>query len=72
MFFFKSLLFFLQHRFCSLIYLLFCTSKLGWGFEAYRNECNKGEGVKLSRGLGVYLKYILPVLIAVILISGLI
>jgi NSS family neurotransmitter:Na+ symporter len=56
----------------SLIYLLFCTSKLGWGFEAYRKECNKGEGVKLSRGLGIYLKYILPVLIAVILISGLI
>lgn len=56
----------------SLIYLLFCTSKLGWGFDAYRKECNKGKGVKLSKGLAVYLKYILPVLIAVILISGLI
>ena len=56
----------------SLIYLLFCTSKLGWGFENYRRECNKGKGIKLPKGLGVYLKYVLPVLIAVILISGLI
>ncbi len=56
----------------SLIYLLFCTSKLGWGFENYREECNKGKGIRLSKGFGIYLKFILPFMILAILISGLI
>ncbi len=56
----------------SLIYLLFCTSRFGWGFEKYRAECNKGEGLKLSRAASVYLKYILPLIILLILIRGLI
>ncbi len=56
----------------SLIYLLFCTSKLGWGFDKYRAESNRGEGIKLPSSLGFYLKWILPVLITVILIGGLI
>ena len=56
----------------SLIYLLFCTSKLGWGFDQYREECNKGKGIRLSKGFGIYLKFILPFMILAILISGLI
>ncbi len=55
----------------SLIFLLFCTSKYGWGFENYRKECNKGSGLRIPRSLGFYLKFILPVLIAVILVAGL-
>ena len=30
----------------SLVYLLFCVSRVGWGFENYRAEANAGEGVK--------------------------
>ena len=56
----------------SLIYLLFCTSKLGWGFENYREECNKGKGIRLPKGFGFYLKFILPLMIIAILVSGLI
>ena len=56
----------------SLIYLLFCTSKLGWGFENYREECNKGTGIRLPKGFGFYLKFILPLMIIAILVSGLI
>ncbi len=56
----------------SLIYLLFCTSKLGWGFDQYREECNKGKGIRLSKGFGIYLKFILPFMIIAILVSGLI
>nr|MCR4843168.1 sodium-dependent transporter [Eubacterium sp.] len=56
----------------ALVYLLFCTTKWGWGFENYRAECNKGEGVRLSPLLRIYLSYVLPVMIALILITGLI
>ena len=56
----------------SLVYLLFCVSKWGWGFDKYIAEVNKGEGLKLSPKLRPYFRYVLPVLILIILIQGLI
>ena len=56
----------------SLIYLLFCVSKWGWGFDKYLAECNEGQGIKLPRALKSYLQYVLPILILIILIQGLI
>ena len=47
----------------SLVYLLFCVSKWGWGFDRYIAEVNKGEGLKLSPKLKPYFRYVLPVLI---------
>ena len=55
----------------SLIYLLFCTTKWGWGFDSYMEECNKGNGMHLSKKLKPYFQYVLPVLILIILIQGL-
>ena len=55
----------------SLIFVLFCTTKFGWGADNYLKETNTGTGIKMSRKLIIYFKYILPVLIIVILISGL-
>ena len=56
----------------ALIYLLFCVSRWGWGFDNFLAECNTGEGLKFSPKLKVYFRYILPLLILVILIAGLI
>ena len=56
----------------SMIYLLFCVSKWGWGFDAYLKEANCGDGIKLPKWLKPYFQYILPVLILIILIQGLI
>ena len=57
----------------SLVFLLFCVSKWGWGFDKYLAEANKGEhGPKLPRWLKPYFQWILPILILVILIQGLI
>ena len=56
----------------ALVFLLFCVTKWGWGFENYYEECNTGKGTKLPRALMPYFQYVLPVLIAVILVSGLI
>ena len=55
----------------SLVYLLFCVSKWGWGFDRYLDEANKGEGLKLSPKLKPYFQWVLPVLILIILIQGL-
>ena len=56
----------------SLIFLLFCVSRWGWGFDNYFKEANTGKGIRLKRWLKPYFRYILPVLILIILIRGLI
>lgn len=55
----------------ALVFLIFCVTKYGWGADKYLQEVNKGEGMKMSSRLIGYFKYVLPVLIIVILISGL-
>ncbi len=55
----------------SLVYLLFCVSKWGWGFDHYLEEANTGKGLKLGRFLKPYFQFILPILILIILIQGL-
>lgn len=56
----------------SLIFCLFCTTKYGWGFDKYLEETNTGKGMKIPKYLAAYFKYVLPVLIAVIIIRGLV
>ena len=55
----------------SLIYLLFCVTRFGWGFDQYYEECNQGEGLKFSKALRPYLQFVLPVLIVAIILQGL-
>ena len=55
----------------SLIYLLFCVTRWGWGFDNYLAEANTGKGPKLPRWLKPYFQFFLPVLIVVILLQGL-
>ena len=55
----------------SLVYLLFCVTKWGWGFDKYLEEANTGTGLKMSRAFKPYFQFILPILILVILIQGL-
>ena len=55
----------------SLVYLLFCVSKWGWGFDKYLAEANDGKGLKLSPKLKPYFQWVLPILILIILLQGL-
>ncbi|MBD5118453.1 MAG: sodium-dependent transporter [Clostridiales bacterium] len=55
----------------SLVYLLFCVTRWGWGFDKYLEEANTGKGIKMPRALKPYFQFVLPVLILVILIQGL-
>ncbi|MCK0525738.1 MULTISPECIES: sodium-dependent transporter [unclassified Anaerobiospirillum] len=54
----------------SLVFLLFITAKSGMGFKRYREECNTGSGPKIPEWTLWYFKYVLPVVIAVILVVG--
>lgn len=54
----------------SLIYLLFCVTKFGWGFDNYLTECNTGKGMKFSRFLKSYFQFVLPVLVLIVLVQG--
>ena len=55
----------------SVVYLLFCVTKWGWGFDKYLAEANKGDGLKLSPKLKPYFQWVLPLLIIIILLQGL-
>ena len=54
----------------ALVFLLFCTSKRGWGWKSFLAEADTGKGVKYPRWAYGYLKYVLPALIVIVLISG--
>ena len=54
----------------SLITIVFCTSRHGWGWKKFREEANTGKGPKIPNWLRVYCSYILPLLVAVIIIYG--
>lgn len=55
----------------SLIFLLFCVTRWGWGFDNFLAEANTGEGLKLPRALRGYVTFVVPCLVLVILICGL-
>ena len=55
----------------SLMYLLFCVSKWGWGFDKYLEETNTGTGFKMPRQLKWYFQFVIPVLVVIILVQGL-
>lgn len=54
----------------SLIYLLFCTSRYGWGFQNFTKEADTGAGIKFPKWSRVYVSYILPAIVLFIFIQG--
>ena len=55
----------------ALVFLLFCSTRWGWGFDNYRAECNTGRGLSVPEGWKYYFRYVLPIMILVVLIMGL-
>ena len=56
----------------SLVYLLFCTSKYGWGFENYQKEANIGQGMKVPNWMKFYVTIILPIFVIFVFVNGII
>lgn len=53
-----------------LVYLLFCVTRYGWGFDHFLAEINTGQGIKMPRAFKPYFQWVLPVIILIILIQG--
>ncbi len=56
----------------SLMYLLFCVSRYGWGWDKFREEANTGNGPKMPNALRIYMTYILPLIIVAIFVIGIV
>ncbi len=56
----------------SLLFVLFCTTRLGWGWKSFTDEANTGKGLKVARWMKGYMTYVLPVLILAVFILGLV
>lgn len=54
----------------SIVYVLFCACKNGWGWENFMDEANAGEGLKFPNGIRLYVKYILPLIILFVFVMG--
>ena len=55
----------------SLIFVIFCVSKKGWGWKNFTAEANTGKGMKVQNWMRVYMTYVLPVIIAIVFVIGL-
>ena len=56
----------------SLIYVLYCTTRYGWGWDKFVAEANQGKGLKVAQWMRPYCTFVLPVIVAAILVIGLI
>ncbi len=54
----------------SLVYLLFCTSKRGWGWKSFCKEANTGNGIQVPKWARIYVSYILPLIVLAIFVQG--
>jgi len=54
----------------SLVYLLFCTSRYGWGWDNFIKEADAGNGLKFPKAIRFYVTYILPLIVLVIFFQG--
>ena len=54
----------------SLVYLLFCTSRYGWGWKNFKEEANLGKGLKVRNWMRLYVTYALPLIVLVIFVLG--
>lgn len=53
----------------SLVYVVFCTSRFGWGWDNYHKEVNIGDkGPKVPKWIRIYMTYVLPLIILALMI----
>ena len=54
----------------SLVFVLFCTTRYGWGWKNFKEEANQGKGMKVFNGMRIYVSYILPAIILFLFAFG--
>ena len=55
----------------SVIFVLFCTSRYGWGWDKFMAEANEGMGLKVAKWMRPYMTYVLPVIVLILFFMGL-
>lgn len=54
----------------SLVYVLFCTSRYGWGWKQFLAEADSGVGLKFPKWARAYVSFILPLIVLFIFVQG--
>lgn len=54
----------------SLIFIIFCVTRYGWGWDKFVAEANEGEGLKVQKWMRPYVTYVLPVMVGIIFVVG--
>ncbi len=54
----------------SLVYLLFCVTRYGWGWKNFTEEANTGKGLKFPKWVRFYVTFILPLIVLFIFVWG--
>ncbi len=54
----------------SLTFVLFCTTRYGWGWKNFIAEANEGKGLKVAKWMRGYMTYVLPVILIIIFLVG--
>lgn len=54
----------------SLIYVLFCVTRYGWGWDKFVAEANEGTGLKVANWMRPYMTFVLPAIVLVIFLMG--
>ena len=54
----------------SLIYVIFCTTRYGWGWKHFVAEASEGSGIKVAAWMRGYMTFVLPVILIVIFLVG--
>ena len=56
----------------SFVFVLFCTSKKGWGWDNFVAEANTGKGIKVKPWMKTYMKYVLPILLFIFIVISIV
>ena len=56
----------------SLVIILFCVLKKGWGWDNFLSEANSGKGLKMKKFMKGYMTYVLPVMVFALFVIGMI
>ncbi len=54
----------------SVVYVLFCTWKIGWGWDSFMAEANSGKGLKFPKSIRFYVQWILPLIVLFVFVMG--
>lgn len=56
----------------TIIFIIFCTTRYGWGWKNFFNEANAGKGLKVAKWMQPYVTYVLPIIVASVFIMSLV